>query len=109
MKRFSNFSKLIILFTLTLSAAVFINIEATKMGYSIEKNKKELKEISNENEYLSKEISQNISPKNLETYAYKLGLKYPEVYSIINMEEDIHIKKESNNWLARIFKFNKRA
>lgn len=109
MKRFSSFNTYmfpilgIILFT------VFLNLLSLKLGYSIEKIKKESAALRNENNYLSKQIARYCSPKNIQAYALSAGLKYPEPYSIVILEETKNQKDNKSVWFASLFRHQRKS
>ncbi|GAB4028682.1 MAG: hypothetical protein Fur0012_01750 [Elusimicrobiota bacterium] len=104
MKRFSFFNKMMLPILLMVFSGVTINLCCLKLGYAIEKTKKETSRIKTENNYLAKQIALYCSPKNLEAYASATGLKYPEPYSIVILDEALKKKERGRKWFASIFK-----
>lgn len=105
MSGFSGMFKYSLVFIAVILTAVMINIQAIKIGYSIEKEEKEIRNLRSSNKYISKQISGYKAPRNIELVASHMGLKYPEPYSIVMMDESG--KKGSGGkfgWLARIFR-----
>jgi len=99
---------IIIRYTLIITSLIFItviiNVEVIKMGYAIEREYTEIKNLTSSNKYLIKEINTNKSPKTIEYYALQMGLKEPEPYSIVILDE----KREENNHQNKIKKFIKK-
>ena len=93
---------------LMISAVLFVfaweNIHATKLGYRIEKTRQEIKEFTNANKYLSKEIQTALSPEKLQNKALKLGMIYPEPASIIILDKQVKPNKKNLGWFARLNK-----
>lgn len=92
---------------LTAAGAVFFvfawgNVQATRLGYSIEELRKEIKDLETGNKYLKKEIQAAMSPERLQADAVKLGLVYPEPDSIVLLDEKGK-SRPSKGWLARLF------
>ena len=83
------------------------NVQATKLGYSIEKLRREIKDMENANTYLKKEIQTFRSPKNLESEALRLGMVYPEPGSAVQLDGEPVRKELARGWLARFLRFNK--
>jgi len=94
---------------LALAGAVFFvyaweNIQATRLGYSIEGLRKEIKDLENTNNYLNKEIHVSLSPEKLQAEALKIGLVYPEPDALVLLD-DANADKPSKGWLAQLFGF----
>jgi len=103
MKKKSAIFKYTLIITSLVFITVIINVEAIKLGYSIAKEDMEIKNLASNNKYLMKEINRNKSPKNIEYYAFQMGLKYPEPYSIVILDE----KKQDNNYPNKLKSFIK--
>ena len=78
------------------------NVKATRLGYTIEELRKEIKDLDTGNKYLKKEMQTALSPERLQAEAVKLGLVYPEPESIV-MLDDKAKDKPAKSWLARLF------
>jgi len=94
---------------LAAASAVFFlfaweNIQAVKLGYSIERLRKDNSDIENANTYLKKEIQISLSPEKLEAEAVKLGMIYPEPASIVRLDSKPEGKTRAFGWLARLFR-----
>ncbi len=106
MKRFSFFKNILLPVLAVLFLAVSVNVFRVKLGYCIERTKKETAKLRIENDYLAKKIAYARSPKKLEEYARSAELKYPEPYSIVMLEEIKAPKPKKTGWLASIFSRN---
>lgn len=80
------------------------NIQAVKLGYSIEQLRKDNLDIENANTYLKKEIQISLSPEKLEAEAVKLGMVYPEPASIVRLDSKPEDKIQAFGWLARLLR-----
>ena len=94
---------------LAAASAVFFlfaweNIQAVKLGYSIERLRKDNVDIENANTYLKKEIQISLSPEKLETEAVKLGMVYPEPASIVRLDSKPESKTRAFGWLAKLLR-----
>ncbi|MEW5951199.1 MAG: hypothetical protein GX447_01740 [Elusimicrobia bacterium] len=103
MKRSAYFHKIILPVLALLFCAVTLNIFRVKLGYAIERTKKEAAKLSIENDYLAKKIAHARSPKNLEVYAASAGLKYPEPYSIVIIDAPKETYEKKRGWLSALF------
>ena len=97
---------------LAAAGAVFFvyaweNIQATRLGYSIEGLRKEIKDLENTNNYLKKEIRVSLSPEKLQAEALKIGLVYPEPDALVLLD-DSAADKPAKGWLAQLFGFGGR-
>mgnify|MGYP001618821603 FL=1 len=95
-------TKILKLAMLAVAGAVFFvyaweNIQATRLGYSIEGLRKEIKDLENTNNYLKKEIRVSLSPEKLQAEALKLGLVYPEPDALVHLDED-NSDKPAKGW-----------
>ncbi len=109
MKRFSSFNTGMFLILGTILFAVFLNLCCLKLGYSIEKTKKQTAVLRNENNYISKQIAKYCSPKNIQAYALSAGLKYPEPYSIVILEEVKEKKDKKQMWFANLLRHQRKS
>lgn len=83
------------------------NVQAVRLGYNIEKLRREIKDLENANTYLKKEIQVSLSPEKLEAEASKLGMVYPEPGSIVILDGKPEAENAGRGWLARLFRHNK--
>lgn len=83
------------------------NVQAVRLGYTIEKLRHEIKDLENSNTYLKKEIQASLSPEKLEAEASKLGMVYPEPGAIVMLDGAPAADKAGRGWLAKLFKLNK--
>lgn len=83
------------------------NVQALKYGYSIEKIRREIKDLESANTYLKKEIQASLSPEKLEAEAVKLGMVYPEPGAVVILDGPPAAAKAGRGWLAKLFNFNK--
>jgi len=83
------------------------NVQAVRLGYTIEKLRREIKDLESANTYLKKEIRASLSPEKLEAEAVKLGMVYPEPGAIVLLDGAQDVKKEGRGWLAKLFRMNK--
>jgi cell division protein FtsL len=94
-----------------LCAAAFLfaweNVQAVKLGYNIEKLRREIKDLESANTYLKKEIQVSLSPERLEAEAAKLGMVYPEPGAVVMLDGTPAVKKEGRGWLAKLLRLNK--
>jgi len=94
-----------------LCAAAFVfawqNLQAVKLGYNIEKLRREIKDLENANTYLKKEIQFSLSPEKLEAEASKLGMVYPEPGAVVILDGKPAADSAGRGWLARLFRINK--
>lgn len=105
MKKNNKIFRYLLISTGMVFVAVMINISAIKIGYYIEKENNEIKNLISQNKYLTKQINTHLSAKSIEENALKMGLRYPEPYSIIILNEN---KKSENkdeifSWLVKTF------
>jgi len=83
------------------------NVQALKLGYTIEKLRREIKDLQSANTYLNKEIQASLSPQKLEAEAAKLGMVYPEPGAVVILDGPPAADKAGRGWLAKLFNFNK--
>ncbi len=83
------------------------NVQAVKLGYTIEKLRREIKDLESSNTYLKKEIQASLSPEKLEAEASKLGMVYPEPGAVVMLDGAPSQNAQGRGWLARIFRLNK--
>lgn len=83
------------------------NVQAVRLGYTIEKLRREIKDLESANTYLKKEIQTSLSPEKLETEAAKLGMVYPEPGAVVLLDGAPAVKKAGRGWLAKLFRINK--
>ncbi|MGD9641187.1 MAG: hypothetical protein AB7V08_00455 [Elusimicrobiales bacterium] len=83
------------------------NVQAVRLGYNIEKLRREIKDLENANTYLKKEIQVSLSPEKLEAEASRLGMVYPEPGSIVILDGKPAAEHAGRGWLARLFRTNK--
>ena len=93
---------------LAVAGAVFFifaweNVQATRLGYSIECLRKEIKDLENNNNYLKKEIRVSLAPEKLQAEALKIGLVYPEPDALVLLD-DTAGSKPAKNWLAKLLR-----
>lgn len=94
---------------LAAASAVFFlfaweNIQAVKLGYTIEQLRKDNLDIENANTYLKKEIQISLSPEKLEAEAVKLGMIYPEPASIVLLDPQSEGKAPALGWLSKLLR-----
>lgn len=94
---------------LAAAGAVFFiyaweNLQATRLGYSIEGLRRDLKNLENSNNYLKKEIRISQSPEKLQTEALKMGLIYPEPDALVLLEE-LPGNRSAKGWFAQLLRF----
>lgn len=83
------------------------NLQALKLGYNIEKLRREIKDLESSNTYLKKEIRASLSPEKLEAEASKLGMVYPEPGAVVILDGKPAAENADRGWLARLFRLNK--
>jgi hypothetical protein len=83
------------------------NVQAVRLGYSIEKLRHDIKDLDSANTYLKKEIQASMSPEKLESEASKLGMVYPEPGAVVMLDGAPAAVKESRGWLAKLLRLNK--
>jgi hypothetical protein len=83
------------------------NVQAVRLGYTIEKLRREIKDLENANTYLKKEIQASLSPEKLEAEAVKLGMVYPEPGAVVLLDGAPAAEKEGRGWLAKLLRLNK--
>jgi len=83
------------------------NVQAVKLGYNIERLRREIKDLESANTYLKKEIRISLSPEKLESEAVKLGMVYPEPGAVVMLDGTPAAKTAGRGWLARLFGLNK--
>lgn len=103
MKKISFFKKILLPILAILLLTVSMNVFRVKLGYCIERTKKETARLRIENDYLEKKITYECSLKKLQEYAEAMQLKYPEPYSIVILEEIKSQKARETSWLALLF------
>lgn len=79
------------------------NVQAIKLGYSIEKLRREIKDLESSNTYLKKEIQASLSPEKLEERALGLGMVYPEPDAVVLLDGPGGEGNPARNWLAKVF------
>lgn len=101
--------RLMILGALCAAAFIFAwqNVQAVKLGYSIEKLRREIKDLENANTYLNKEIRVSLSPEKLEAAAVRLGMVYPEPGAVVMLDDRPADENAGRGWLARLLRLNK--
>ena len=93
---------------LAVAGAVFFifaweNVQATRLGYSIEGFRKEITDLENNNNYLKKEIRASLAPEKLQAEALKIGLIYPEPDALVLLD-DVNGDKPAKGWLAKMLR-----
>ncbi len=83
------------------------NVQAVKLGYTIEKLRRDIKDLESANTYLNKEIRISLSPEKLENAASKLGMVYPEPEAIVLLDAPPAAAQNGRGWLARLLKSDK--
>ena len=83
------------------------NVQAVRLGYTIEKLRREIKDLESSNTYLKKEIRASLSPERLETEAGKLGLVYPEPGAVVMLDGTPGADKAGRGWLAKLLRLNR--
>lgn len=83
------------------------NVQAVKLGYNIEKLRREIKDLESANTYLKKEIQVSLSPEKLEAEATRLGMVYPEPGAVVLLDGKPAEGNAGRGWLARLFRLNK--
>ncbi|MBI4350623.1 MAG: hypothetical protein HY550_04225 [Elusimicrobia bacterium] len=83
------------------------NVQALKLGYSIERIRREIKDLESANTYLKKELRASLSPEKLEAEAAKLGMVYPEPGAVVILDGPPAAGKAGRGWLARLFNLDK--
>lgn len=83
------------------------NVQAVKLGYNIEKLRREIKDLESANTYLKKEIRVSLSPERLEAEASRLGMVYPEPGAVVMLDGAPAESGAGRGWLARLFRLNK--
>lgn len=78
------------------------NVQAVKLGYTIEKVRREIKDLESSNTYLKKEIQTALSPEKLEVEALKLGMVYPEPGAVVMLDGAAGGKNPAREWLAKL-------
>lgn len=79
------------------------NVQAVRLGYNIEKLRRDIKDLESSNTYLKKEIEASLSPEKLEERAKELGMVYPEPEAVVMLDE-ARQADPSRNWLAKVFR-----
>lgn len=89
-----------------LCAVFFIfaweNVQAVKLGYNIEKLRRDIKDLESSNTYLKKEIQASLSPEKLEERAKEIGMVYPEPEAVVLLDDARQAGPEKT-WLAKVF------
>lgn len=83
------------------------NVQAVKLGYNIERLRREITDLENANTYLKKELQSSMSPEKLEAEASKLGMVYPEPGAVVVLDVTPADKNAGRGWLAKLFNINK--
>jgi cell division protein FtsL len=78
------------------------NVQAYRLGYSIERVRKEIKDLESANTYLRKEIQTSLSPERLEAEALKMGMIYPEPGALVMLDGPAGRANPAREWLARL-------
>ena len=78
------------------------NVQAVKLGYTIEKTRREIKDLESSNTYLKKEIQTALSPQRLEVEAFRLGMVYPEPGAVVMLDGAPGKDNPARNWLAKL-------
>ncbi len=78
------------------------NVQAVKLGYTIEKIRRDIKDLESSNTYLKKEIQTALSPEKLEVEALKLGMVYPEPGAVVLLDGAPGKKNPAREWLAKL-------
>jgi len=78
------------------------NVQAVKLGYTIEKVRREIKDLESSNTYLKKEIQAAMSPEKLEVEALKLGMVYPEPGAVVMLDGAPGRDNPAKDWLAKL-------
>jgi len=82
--------------------AAWINIEATRTGYKVERERAEIQTLKNSNEYLRHKIQTALAPARLQyTAQRKLGMDMPDPEQIVLLGENKR-PIDLQNALARI-------
>jgi len=95
---------------LAAAGAVFFvyaweNVQATRLGYSIEGLRREIKDLENANNYLKKEIRISLSPEKLQAEALKIGLVYPEPGALVLLDGN-NGRTTAKGWLAKLLRID---
>ena len=83
------------------------NLQAVKLGCSIERLRRDIKDLESANTYLKKEIQVSLSPEKLEAAASRLGMVYPEPGAVVVMDGGRPEAKSGRGWLVKLFRLNK--
>jgi hypothetical protein len=83
------------------------NVQAVRLGYSIEKLSRDIKDLDSANTYLKKEIQASMSPEKLEAEASKLGMVYPEPGAVVMLDGTPAAGTANRGWLAKLFRLNR--
>ena len=90
----------------TVCAVFFLfaleNVQAVKLGYTIEKIRREIKDLESSNTYLKKEIQTALSPEKLAVEALKLGMVYPEPGAVVHLDGAPAKPNPAREWLAKL-------
>lgn len=81
---------------------VWENVQALKLGYTIEKIRREIKDLESSNTYLKKEIQASLSPERLEVAALRLGMVYPEPGAVVMLDSAPGQANPARDWLAKL-------
>ena len=79
------------------------NVQAYRLGYTIEKVRKDIKDLESANTYLKKEIQASLSPEKLEAEALRIGIVYPEPGAVVMLDGKAGQKNPAREWLARLW------
>jgi len=79
------------------------NVQAVRLGYTIEKIRREIKDLESSNTYLKKEIQAALSPEKLEVEALKLGMVYPEPGAVVLLDGAPGKANPAKDWLAKLW------
>ena len=83
------------------------NVQAVRLGYTIEKLRREIKDLDSSNTYLKKEIPASLSPERLEAEAGRLGMVYPEPGAVVMLDGKPDKDKAGRGWLAKLLRLNR--
>ena len=79
------------------------NVQAVRLGYTIEKVRREIRDLESSNTYLKKEIQASLSPEKLEAEALRIGMVYPEPGAVVMLDEKAGPKNPAREWLAKLW------
>jgi len=78
------------------------NIQATQLGYKIEKLNQEIKDLETSNKYMQKELDIKLAQSSLEKRAMEMGMIYPEPSAVITLDTAASAGNSGavKNWVA---------